>query len=161
MEETKDVIPDQEIILAQEIILNTDIKPEKIKPEKIDVPETIAKVILEKLIVFENELGFLKPNINQAEFAKELDTNSSYLSKTINHYKEQNFSQYLNSLRIDYTIQKLKEDSYFRKISIKALAEEMGFGNQETFSKAFYAKTGLQPSYFINKLKEIKNDTIQ
>lgn len=80
---------------------------------------------------------------------KKLETNSTYLSKTINQYKNKNFSQYINDLRIEDTITRLREDKKFRNYSIKAIAEEVGFSNSESFSKAFFKKTGYQPSYFI------------
>jgi AraC-like DNA-binding protein len=76
------------------------------------------------------------------------------LSKTINHYKGKNFTQYLNDLRITYIINKLKVDKKIRKYTIKAIAEEVGFSNSESFAKAFFNKTGLQPSYFIKKIED-------
>lgn len=120
----------------------------------IDLPEQIGKEILRKLSLFEERKGYLEQNIKQTDFAKVLDSNTSYLSKTINKYKGKNFSQYLNDLRIDYTVKKLKEDKKFRKYTIKAIAEDVGFSNSESFAKAFYNKTGLQPSYFIKKIEE-------
>lgn len=138
---------DKEVI--EDLIVEKDTKT-----KSIAIPGGIVKEILKKLTQFENEKGYLKPNIKQTDFARELDTNSSYLSRTINHYKGKNFSQYLNDLRIDFVIKKLKSDKKFRKYTIKAISEDVGFSNTESFAKAFYSKTGLQPSYFIKKLEE-------
>jgi AraC-like DNA-binding protein len=129
-----------------------DIPIEKTKT--LDIPKGIAEMILKKLIAFENSYKYLEQNINLNDFAKQLETNSNYLSKTINYYKSKNFSQYINDMRIDYTINKLKNDNTFRKYTIKAISEEVGFSNTESFTKAFYVKTGLQPSYFIKKIEE-------
>jgi AraC-like DNA-binding protein len=118
----------------------------------LDLP--IAKELLKKLTAFEKEEGYLKLNLKLSDLSKSFDTNNSYLSKTINHYKGKNFSQYLNDLRINYTINKLKKEKKFRKYTIKAISEEVGFNNSESFAKAFYNNTGLQPSYFIKKLQE-------
>ena len=49
-----------------------------------------------------------------------------------------------------------------RKYTIKAIAGEFGFNTSESFSKAFYKKHGIYPSYFLSRLeknqeKEVKN----
>ncbi|MEA9415086.1 AraC family transcriptional regulator [Flavobacterium sp. PL02] len=125
------------------------IEPNENAQKTIVLPKEKANEILEKIAEFEKNKGYLEPNINLADFAKRLETNSTYLSKTINQYKNKNFSQYINDLRIEDTITRLREDKKFRNYSIKAIAEEVGFSNSESFSKAFFKKTGYQPSYFI------------
>ncbi|WP_159025502.1 AraC family transcriptional regulator [Aquimarina sp. Aq78] len=45
----------------------------------------------------------------------------------------------------------------YRKYTVQAIAQEIGFNNSEAFSKAFYKKTGIYPSYFIKKLEKQKN----
>lgn len=128
------------------------ITTEKNNVKLFDLP--IAKELLEKLIKFEKECGYLELNLKLVDLADRFDTNSTYLSKTINHYKGKNFSQYLNDLRIGCAVAKLKKDKKLRKYTIKALAEEFGFNNSESFAKAFHSNTGLQPSYFIKKISE-------
>ena len=86
--------------------------------------------------------------------SKSLSTNSNYLSKIINFYKGKNFSSYISDLRIDYCVEKLKTDEIFIKYSIKAIAFDIGFNNTESFSKAFYKKTGIYPSFFIKELEK-------
>ena len=125
---------------------------EKQNTKSFDLP--IAKELVEKLRKFENDCGYLELNIKLIDLADRFDTNSSYLSKTINQYKGKNLSQYLNDLRIDYAVAKLKKDKKMRKYTIRALSEEFGFNNSESFAKAFHSKTGLQPSYFIKKINE-------
>jgi AraC-like DNA-binding protein len=124
------------------------------KTKSNEVPKEIEKNIIEKLHVFEKNKGYLKPNIIQTEFAKELNTNSTYLSIIINKYKGKNFSQYLNELRVDYAVQQLKTNKKWRSYSVKAISKEVGFSNQESFAKAFFTKTGIQPSYFMRRLGE-------
>jgi AraC-like DNA-binding protein len=138
-------------------IKETSTNFEENKKIAIDLPIEKANEILKKLAVFEKNKGYLEPNINQADFAKQLDTNSTYLSRTINQYENKNFSKYLNDLRIEYTITRLKEDKKFRKYSIKSIADEVGFSNSESFAKAFRNTTGFQPSVFINKIQEIQD----
>lgn len=132
----------------------TKITGKTINSSKIDdIPTEVIEQIKLKLADFEHNSLFTENNLTLAKLAKELETNSSYLSKTINHYKQKNFSSYITELRIDYCIKKMKNNDTFRKFSIKAIANEVGFNNTESFSKAFYSKTGLYPSNFIKTLK--------
>lgn len=152
-----DLINDKENELKKLYLSDNKIKLttaliEKNTSKLFDLP--IAKDLVKKLENFENECGYLELNLKLVNLADRFDTNSSYLSKTINQYKGKNFSQYLNDLRINYAVIKLKKDKKIRKYTIKALAEEFGFNNSESFAKAFNSNTGLQPSYFIKKLNE-------
>jgi len=120
----------------------------------IGIDETLIKAILVRLEEFESKSEFLKRNITTNSLAKSFDTNSKYLSKVINRYKKKNFNSYLNDLRIAYAVEKLKTDRKFKKYSIRAIAQETGFNSTEVFSKAFYKKNGIHPSYFIKQLEK-------
>ncbi len=122
-----------------------------------DLSEDLVKTILNKLDNYEKNNKFLSKKITLNSLAKEFDTNSSYLSKVINYTKGVNFANYLNNLKIDYAINKLKVDKQFRSYTIKAIAEDVGFSNAQSFTNAFYRRTNLYPSYFIKKLNGIKN----
>ncbi|GAA4277040.1 helix-turn-helix transcriptional regulator [Aquimarina mytili] len=122
----------------------------------IDLPEEVIEEILEKVEAFEQKKKFIDNNITLAKLAKKINTNSTYLSKVINHYKGQNFANYLNDLRIDYAIDQIKNNDNFRKYTIKSIGEEVGFNNVQSFSKAFLKRTGIKPSYFI---KQIENQS--
>lgn len=115
--------------------------------------ETIETIAL-SLQKFEDNQGYLDNSVSLNNLALTFNTNSNYLSKVVNTIKEQNFSSYLTDLRILYTIEKIKSDPVFRKYDMKSIAFEVGFKSVETFSKAFYKKTGLYPSNFIRKIEE-------
>ena len=143
---------------AEEILEKPEIKIEENSSEnKIDITgvseENIEK-ILSDLKKFEDKEQFLKKKYTLSSLAKELKTNSSYLSKVINFKKGTNFANYLNNLKIDYAINRLTTDKKFRSYTIKAISEESGFNSQQTFSIAFHKKTKLQPSYFIKQLEK-------
>ncbi len=149
-----------------EIISDKDIK--KINSEKdkigvytntnINVPEEIVVDILDKLHKFEINKDFIVRKITLSSLAKQFDTNTNYLSKIINFYKKTSFSNYLNSLRINYITEKLKVDTTLRKFTIKAIAEKAGFSNSESFSKAFLKTNGIKPSYFLRELDKITHN---
>ncbi|MBG6131983.1 AraC-like DNA-binding protein [Aquimarina sp. EL_43] len=145
--------------LMQVPILDTAIQKEvsdkhPATPEAIGISEDIVNAVLEGLQKFEDKQGYLSTNITTGELAKKLQTNSKYLSKIINTYKQKSFSVYINELRIDYVIEKLKRESKFRLYTIKAISREIGFNTTEAFSKSFYKKTGIYPSYFIKQLEK-------
>ncbi|WP_299891517.1 helix-turn-helix domain-containing protein [uncultured Lacinutrix sp.] len=116
------------------------------------VSQDVIEAILKQLEVFENKNSYLDNTITLSNLAKTLNTNSSYLSKVINHYMQKNFNAYLTDLRIDYCIATLKTNKTIRSYTIKAIAEQVGFKNSESFSKAFYKKTGIYPSFFIKQI---------
>lgn len=131
------------------------INEPKIKSSgKNKLPEEVVKKVLKSLETFENKNIFLSKKINLSSLAEKLNTNSSYLSKIINQYKNDSFSHYLNKLRINYIIEELKNNSKYRKYTVKAISEISGFNNAESFSKAFHKITGLKPSYFIKELEK-------
>ena len=125
---------------------------------KHNLPNNIVSSILKKLEAFEKKEDFLQSDNSLQSLAGKFNTNTNYLSKVINQHKNTTFSNYINNLRIDYTVDKLKTNSLLRKYTIKAIAIEVGFKNAESFSKAFYKFTEIKPSYFIKELE--KNNTI-
>ena len=104
--------------------------------------------------VFENKKLYLGKDCSLANVAKKLQTNSSYLSKIVNNYKENSFNSYINNLRIDYVLSKLQDDQRFRKYTISAIADEAGYNNAQSFGNAFFKQTSMKPSTFIKQLSK-------
>jgi YesN/AraC family two-component response regulator len=121
-----------------------------------DVSEEVTIQILDGLKKLEKQEYFLKQDCNSYNVAKKINTNTSYLSKVINSHYGKNFNTYINDLRINYTIVRLKDDVIFRSYSIQSIAEEVGYKSADSFTKYFKKDTGLNPSFYI---KEIKNIT--
>ncbi len=121
---------------------------------EIGISEEIIEDILSKLKGFEQNLDFLQSDITTSTLAKSFNTNYKYLSKVVNRHKNKSFSTYINDLRIDYSIIKLKEDQKFRHYTMKAIAQEVGFNTSQAFSKSFYKKNRIHPSYFIKELQK-------
>ncbi len=147
----------EQLMQHQETKINqNDIKltPTKEKQTpKISIPEEVITDILRKLDEFEETRGYLDSRLSINKLAKIIGTNPNYLSKIINHIKEVSFIQYINNLRIETCVEQLKTDSIYSKFTIKAIAQEFGFNNTESFSKAFYTKTGIKPSFFLKNLQ--------
>lgn len=119
---------------------------------KSQLSHDIVNDIMRKLEKFEKNKDFLNSSLSLMSLAKKFNTNSSYLSRVLNSSKSINFSHYLNDLRIDFAVSKIKNDAVFRKYTIEAIAVECGYNNSASFSRSFYKKTGIHPSYFINEI---------
>ncbi|MCU7617407.1 helix-turn-helix transcriptional regulator [Chryseobacterium sp. PBS4-4] len=135
--------------------INKNYPPQE-KP-KNTVPHNILTELKLQLELFETKKEFLHKNITIDGLAKEFGTNRDYLSKSVNEIKEQNFSQYLNELRINYVVKELKSNEKLRKYTISAIASEIGYNNSESFSNAFKKITGTLPSFYIKLLNQETN----
>ncbi len=120
-----------------------------------DVSPEVTAQILEGLKKLEEKEYFLKQDCNSYNVAKKINTNTSYLSKVINSHYGKNFNTYINDLRINYAIVRLKNDVFFRSFSIQAIAEEVGYKSADSFTKYFKKDTGLNPSFYIKNIKNV------
>lgn len=111
------------------------------------------KELLKKLNAFEESGKFLRKNLTLSYMSNLFNTNPKYLSQLIREHKGQNFSSYINNLRINYITQKLYNTIIYREYKISYLAEECGYASPQVFINAFRKETGMTPSYFINELK--------
>lgn len=122
--------------------------------EELHISEAAFNNIATKLKEFIGEKRFLQHDVSVSNWATAMDSNSKYLSRYINHHEQKTFTAYITDLRIAYVIEALKTNPALRRYAITGLAEEIGFNNAQSFSKAFYKKTGLYPSYFIRQLEK-------
>ncbi|MEI5986179.1 helix-turn-helix domain-containing protein [Sphingobacterium sp. PU5-4] len=139
-----------------------EIRVEEKPAVEIDASEPVEPIepdersirLLEKLRLFEEGELFTDPKMSLSYLASHLETNTITLSKLINTYKEMNFNDYINGLRIKYIIEKIKNEPKFEQYKISYLAEVSGFSSHSIFSKAFKKSTGFTPSQFLDYLKE-------
>ena len=129
----------------------------KLEAKKPDINPDVIAALLKHLDKFESQRKFLQKELTLVNLSTLFGTNTNYLSKTISFYRGKNYINYINDLRIDYIVELLKTDPKYRNYTIKALADEAGFSTAQHFSKAFFARTGIYPSYFINELSKDYN----
>lgn len=141
-------------------------KLEKPAPQEKSVPATINNTkiedtnvqrILASLDQLEKTEYYLATSCTLSSVAKEIDTNTSYLSKIINEHKGKSFANYLNEYRINKVLVKLKSEKKYQLYTLKYIAEQFGFTRHETFSRVFKKQTEISPSYY---LKKLKNDNL-
>jgi AraC-like DNA-binding protein len=119
----------------------------------IDLPPAIIDAVLENLDAFELNNGYIQQNLNSYELCKIINTNKKYLVKILKFTKEKGVIPYINDLRVTYAMDRLKTDSTFRKYTIKAIAEEVGFSNTKSFNKSFDRVYKMTAKSFIEELK--------
>jgi len=122
----------------------------------MQIPQKTTQIILEKLAVFEKSEGYLDSQLSLISLARQLDSNTKYLSETINTQKGKNFHAYINELRINYIVGQLKNNKVFLKYKVSYLAEKSGFTSHSTFATVFKSVTGISPTTFIKFLAKEK-----
>lgn len=127
---------------------------DKTEPQpKQTLDEELIEKIAQGLKKLELKETFLDTNFKLAFVAKKLNTNTAYLSQYFNQVMQKTFSEYTQELRIHYVLQKLKDAPYFRKYTLQAIAEEVGYKDANTLVRVFKKQTGLTPNYYIEKLE--------
>lgn len=136
--------------------------PVKEKPvaEVLDINPDIVAHIIAKLDEFESKKGYLKKDLTAVRLAENFRTNYKYLSRVVRFERGKSFVNYINDLRIDYIVQRLKAEPLLRRYTNGALAEEAGFSTAQHFVTAFKKRAGMPPGYFLENLDKMKSQTL-
>ncbi|WP_379969059.1 helix-turn-helix domain-containing protein [Epilithonimonas sp. UC225_85] len=133
---------------------------EKTEAEIIKKPLLISKEkendILARLEEFEKSEKFLNRDMSLAVLAGQMETNTKYLSEIINKYKEKNYNNYINELRINYIAYLLKTEPVYLSYKVSYLAEKAGFSSHSSFTTVFKSVTGISPNTYIQQLTQNK-----
>lgn len=146
-----------------------EIQSKKIKESNLTEPQktipvdseqspmmTIAteQKLLAKLEKFEKSTMYTRNAISLPFLASYCETNTKYLSYVINHFKQKDFNNYINELRINFIIEKLQTEPKYQKYKIATLAVEAGFSSQSKFASAFKKVVDISPSQYLYNLRE-------
>jgi YesN/AraC family two-component response regulator len=116
----------QDVISYLEITRNNFLEKNPIKEEKskkMTIPKETEEMILNKQKKFELTKKFTNKDISLAVLSGQFDTNTKYLSEVINSHYQINFNTYINKLRVNYIVEKIKKDPNFMNYKISYLAE--------------------------------------
>ena len=106
-----------------------------------DETEAIGRKI-ETLMVEQHY--FIKKDLKITDLAKEIGSNRTYVSNYINRTFNSSFSDYINSMRIEYAKKLLENPSDNKKLV--QIADESGFANEQSFYRNFKKFTGMTPA---------------
>lgn len=118
------------------------------------IAEETEKRLLAALERAEAERFYLDPNMSLSKAAMRLETNQRYVSYMLKTYRKKDFNGYLQSSRINYICEQLKEDLSLLDCKISYVASLCGFASHSKFSIAFKAETGILPSTYIQQLRK-------
>lgn len=90
------------------------------------------------------------PNYSAKDLAKELKTNTRYLSAVVNSRFGMNYSCLLNEYRIKDALHMLVDKRYADK-NVEEISAMVGFANRQSFYAAFYKNVGETPNGYRKK----------
>lgn len=112
------------------------------------------KKLKQEIKKFENSKKFLNPNITFSLLINYLNTNSKYLNYFLRTYYQKDYNTYINDLRINYIVEKIKTEPKYRNIEIGKLAEKSGFLSHSNFSANFKRVMKYSPSEYIKRTNQ-------
>lgn len=120
---------------------------------KSSVSEEKARTIYAELCrLMKEERLYADSRITRETIIDRLGTNRTYFTQIISRYGWDNYSQFVNSFRVDEAI-RILSDRTRTDLKISELYAELGFGSPTTFYKIFSTATGVSPAVFRKSLK--------
>lgn len=99
------------------------------------------------LLIMKKEQLFLDSSLTIFSLAKEMNTNSKYLSFLINKSLQKNFVLFVNEYRVSLAKEMLLDPGN-DKLTIEYIGSNSGFKSKSAFNAAFKKITGITPSIF-------------
>lgn len=127
-------------------VMNKEI-PEVMHVDK----ETSAQLVAKLKIMMNEEKLFLRSDLTLTDLAKNLETNTSYLSRVINDEYAMNFSNFMNKYRIEEA-QRLIDNHKQDVLTFEGIAKSCGFLSRSSFNQAFKKFTGMTPTEYSQKI---------
>ena len=123
---------------------------------RAEVIDEIYEQILRKMIV---EKKYRDSEYSAKKLAEELQTNTRYISATINLRFQMNYAELIAGSRVRDAVSIL-QDKRNKKMTMSEVAEAVGFTNRQSFYAAFYHLQGKTPKQyqeeFLEKIEEAK-----
>ncbi len=129
-----------------------DYPDRKYKKALIDKKELKKyKQQLERLM--QQEAPYLDPALSLRDLAKRMDIPSNHLSQLLNEGFDKNFSEFINSYRLE-TFKAKVADPKQRHLTILALAYDSGFNSKTVFNTFFKKMMGKTPKAYWKEVVE-------
>lgn len=111
---------------------------------RAELADELFDKILNIIVV---EKRYRDVNFSAKELAKELRTNTRYVSAVINSRFGTNFSCLLNEYRIKEALHRMVDKRYTEE-TIEEISVAVGFANRQSFYAAFYRIMGETPNSY-------------
>ncbi|MBR7166652.1 MAG: AraC family transcriptional regulator [Bacteroidaceae bacterium] len=96
------------------------------------------------------EKRYRDKNFSAKELAKELETNTRYISAVVNSRFNTNFSCLINEYRIKEAMHRLRDKRY-ANMTIEDIGLSVGFANRQSFYASFYRMMKETPNDYRKK----------
>lgn len=116
---------------------------------KLLITKEQRNVLLERIShVMESPSVYCDPDFSIDRLSAAIESNSRYVSEVINEEYGMNFRAFLNRYRVKEAMCRLEDMENYGHLTIKAVAESVGYKSQATFISVFTKETGLKPSLY-------------
>lgn len=138
-------------------------KPYNLREKKIKdaayrnmIRAELADELYDKILhIIVEQKKYKDVNFSAKDLAKELKTNTRYLSAVINSRFGMNYSCLLNEYRIKDALHLLIDKRYLDK-NVEEISAMVGFANRQSFYAAFYKNVGETPNSYRKRKLENK-----
>ena len=119
---------------------------------RAELADELYEKILNIIII---DKRYRNKDFSAKELAKELETNTRYISAVINSRFNTNFSCLINEYRIKEAQHKLT-DKRFQEMTIEEIGSLVGFANRQSFYASFYRVMGETPNNYRRRHMTVK-----
>jgi len=118
--------------------------------DNLEVDAQMSSLYSKIIKIMDEKKPFLNESLSLEGFSAMLGTNKLYMSRTINIMSGKNFRQFINSYRIEYAKNLMRENYQVR---IEEVSQKSGFHTLVTFDMAFRIVMDMTPSEWQHKLR--------
>ncbi|MBO4463957.1 MAG: AraC family transcriptional regulator [Prevotella sp.] len=112
------------------------------------VSPTVMDELKERILdVVVMKKKFKDKNYSARQLAKDLCTNSRYISAVVNVRFRMNYTTFINKYRIEEAMSILTDKRY-EDLRMEEVSDMVGFSNRQSFYAAFYKFTGITPKEY-------------
>lgn len=98
--------------------------------------------------VMEDTTMYCNCNFSLGMLADAVGSNSKYVSQVINDIFHKTFNDYVNPYRIHLACARFADTEHYGHLTMKAVAESVGFKSYSSFVSVFRKVTGISPSLY-------------
>lgn len=120
------------------------------KRNDIGLTQDAVDSLLNKILaVMENIDVIAKPDFNLSQLAQMVESNTKYVSWTLNDAYGKSFKTLLNEYRIREACKRLKDTETYGGLTIQAIYKDLGYSSASNFITAFKKVNGMTPSVYM------------
>ena len=113
--------------------------------------DELKEKILEVILI---QKKYKDKDYSAKQLAKDLGTNTRYISAVVNVKFHMNYTSFVNKYRIEEAMA-LLVDKRYQDLNMEDISDMVGFSNRQSFYASFYKINGITPREY--RMKHLKN----